>query len=176
MGLQPLAVPSEDEGGLNGLIAAGREAKEIDDRYSVLERFAKPSVVGGVRVLAHECVVDRLIAIEDLAVNLSLVIVPDPAAWLREHRLDGEQEPHLLRLENAALRIDQRDPLAVKDKTRSQVRRGQVIVHLAEPSNLLERRHAHKNITIRFIRAQRLLLLPLARPPLLVLVLPPGAR
>jgi hypothetical protein len=33
----------------HGLITAGRDAEKIDDRYSVLERLAKPSVVGRLR-------------------------------------------------------------------------------------------------------------------------------
>jgi hypothetical protein len=31
------------------LIAAGRDAEKIDDRYSVLERLAKASVIGRLR-------------------------------------------------------------------------------------------------------------------------------
>src|ERR1051325_8177821 len=58
-------------------IAPGRNAKEIDDRNPVLERLAKPPVVGGIRVLAHEGVVDRFIALKDLAMHLALVVVPD---------------------------------------------------------------------------------------------------
>ena len=84
--LQRLGVPPGNEGRQHGLIAAGRDAEEIDDRYLVLERLAKPSVVGRVRVLAHEGVVDRLVALENLAMHLALVVVPDLAARLRETR------------------------------------------------------------------------------------------
>jgi len=86
--LQRLAVPPGNEGRQKGLIPAGRDAEEIDDWYQVLARLAKPSVVGRVRVLAHEGVVDCLVAIEDLAMHLPLVVVPDLAARLREHGLD----------------------------------------------------------------------------------------
>jgi hypothetical protein len=48
-----------------------------------------------------------------------------------------------LRLKDAALRIDERDTLAIEDEARLQLGRGQVIVHLAQPSHLLESRHAH---------------------------------
>ena len=122
------------------MVAAGRDAEEIDDRYPVLERLAKPPVVGRVRVLAHEGVVDRLVALENLPMHLALVVVPDLAARLREDGLDRQQEPHLLRLEDAALRIDERDALAVEHEARLQLGRGQVIVDLAQPSHMLESR------------------------------------
>jgi len=44
--------------------------------------------------------------------HLALVVVPDLAARLREDGLDREQKAHLLRLEDAALRVDERDALA----------------------------------------------------------------
>jgi hypothetical protein len=50
---------------------------------------------------------------------LTLVVVPDFAARLREHGLDRQQKPHLLWLEDATLRIDERDALARKDEARS---------------------------------------------------------
>jgi hypothetical protein len=46
----------------------------------------------------------------------ALVVVPHLAARLRKHGLDRQQEPHLLRLEYAALRIDERDALALEKK------------------------------------------------------------
>jgi hypothetical protein len=46
---QCLAVPAANERQQHGLIAAGRDAEKIDDRYSVLERLAKPSVIGRLR-------------------------------------------------------------------------------------------------------------------------------
>ena len=88
----------------------------IGIRFSIC--LAKPSVVGGVRVLAHEGVVDRLVALKNLAMHITLVVVPDLTARLREHGLDRQQESHLLRLEDAALRIDERDALSVEHKTR----------------------------------------------------------
>ena len=117
--------------------------------YLVLERLAKPSVVGRVRVLAHEGVVDRLVALENLAMHLALIVVPDLAARLREHGLDRQQEPHLLRLEDAALRIDERDALAVKDKARLQLGRGEMIVNLAQPSDMLEGRHSRMSVLVK---------------------------
>ena len=144
----------------HGLIAAGRNAEEIDDRNLVLERLAKPSVVGGVRVLAHEGVIDRLVALENLAMHLALVVVPDLAARLREHSLDRQQELHLLRLEDAALRIDERDALALEDKARLQFGRSQMIVHLAQPSDMLESRHAYERVMIGINHMRRLLLRP----------------
>jgi hypothetical protein len=64
-----------------GLVTAGSYAQEINDRYPIFERLAKPSIVGGVWILSHEGVVDRLVALENLPVHLGLVIIPDLAAW-----------------------------------------------------------------------------------------------
>ena len=124
--------------------------------YPILERLAKPSVIGGVRVLAHEGVVDRLIALENLAMHLALVVVPDLAARLREHGLDRQQKPHLLRLEDAALRIDERDALALKDKARLQLGCGQMIVYFAQPSDMLESRYSYERVTIGVIHVRQL--------------------
>ena len=81
--------------------------------------------------MAHEGIINRLAALEYLAMNLALVIVPDLAARLRKHGLDRQQKPHLLRFKDAALRIDERDALAFEDKARFQLIRGQVVVYLA---------------------------------------------
>ena len=91
--LQRRSVPPGNEGRQHCLVASGRDAEEIDDRSPVLECLAKPSIVGGVGVLAHECIITRLVALEYLAMNLALVIVPYPSARLREDRLDRQQEP-----------------------------------------------------------------------------------
>jgi hypothetical protein len=54
----------------------------------------------------------------------------------------------LLRFEYTTLRIDERDALALENKTRLQLSRGQVIVHLAQPSHMLESRHANEHVAI----------------------------
>jgi hypothetical protein len=64
--------------------------------------------------LSHEGIFDRFITLENLPVHLALVVIPGLAAGLRKHRFDRQQEAHLLRLEDTALRIDQRDALAAK--------------------------------------------------------------
>jgi hypothetical protein len=56
--------------------------------------------------------------------HLALVVVPDFATRLREHGFDREEKAHLLRLENAALRIDERDALAFKHEARLKFGRG----------------------------------------------------
>jgi len=66
---QCLLIPPGDKGRQNGLISTGRDPEEIDDGYLVLIRFSKPTVVGCIRILAHEGVVNRLIALEDLAIT-----------------------------------------------------------------------------------------------------------
>ena len=80
--------------------------------------------------------------------HLALVVVPDLAARLWENGLDRQQEAHLLRLEDAALRIDERDALALEDEARLQFGRGQVIVDFAQPSHMLESRHAHQGVRV----------------------------
>ena len=54
--------------------------EEISYRDSVFVCRSKPLVVGGVRVIPHKGVVDRVVAFEDLAVDVPLIVVPDPSA------------------------------------------------------------------------------------------------
>ena len=75
----------------------------------LLHRIPEPAVIRRVRVGAHECIVDDIIACVDLAMSLALIVIPDPSAPSREHRLDAQQVFHLPRLENPALRVDQRN-------------------------------------------------------------------
>ena len=105
-------------------------------------------------VLTHEGIVDRLVALENLAMHLALVVVPDLAARLGKHSLDRQQEAHWLRLEDAALRIDEREAFAFEDEARLQLGRRQMIVHLAKSSDVLKSRHAHEPVTIRIIHAR----------------------
>jgi len=74
---------------------------------------------------------DRLVALEYLAMHLALVVIPDLAAWLREHRL-------LLRLEDAPLRVDEGDAFTFEDDAGLQLGPSQVVVYLAQPSNMVE--------------------------------------
>jgi hypothetical protein len=97
--------------------------------------------------------VNRLIALKNLPVLLALIIVPDLAAWLREHGLDRQQETHLPRLEDASLRVDDGDALAVKDEAGLQLVRRQVGVNFDEPSDVLEGSHADECVAIDFIHA-----------------------
>jgi hypothetical protein len=76
-----------------------------------------------VWVLAHKGVVDRLVALENLAMHLALVVVPDLAARLRKYGLYRQEELHLLRLEDAALWIDERDAFSIEDEARLQLGR-----------------------------------------------------
>ena len=88
--------------------------------FSNASRSHRLSAASGF--LAHEGVVDRLVALENLAMHLALVVVPDLAARLREDGLDRQQEPHLLRLEDAALRIDERNALALETGSPASIR------------------------------------------------------
>jgi len=75
----------------------------LNDRDLPLHRIPKPAVIRRVRVGAHECIVDDIIARVDLAMSVALIVIPDPSAFSREHRFDAQQVFHLPWLENAAL-------------------------------------------------------------------------
>jgi hypothetical protein len=72
----------------------------------------------------------------------------DSVARLRKHCFKRQQEPHLLWLNYAAPRIDERDALPIEKESQVQAGRSQGIVHLAQPSDVLEGCHAHEGITI----------------------------
>src|SRR5438094_276523 len=98
-------MPAYDECRDDGLIPTGRSAEEIDNRDLLLHRIQEPAVIRRVRVGAHECIVDDIISRVDLAMSLALIVVPDPSASSREHRLDAQEVCHLPGLENRALRV-----------------------------------------------------------------------
>jgi hypothetical protein len=106
------------------------------------------SVIGGVRVLPHESIVDRLVALENLVVHLALIVVPDLATGLREHGLDRQQVSHLMRLEDAPLRIDEGNAFVLEHETGLQLDRGQMIVHLTKLSNVRQSSQTHERVTI----------------------------
>ena len=70
---------------------------------------------------------------ESGAARVSLIVVPDPRAGSRKYGLDGEQIPHLSRLEDSPLGIDERDAFSSKNEARPEFVRGQVIVDFTEP-------------------------------------------
>jgi hypothetical protein len=86
-----------------------RRTEEIDDRDLLLHRIQEPPVIRRVRVGARELGVDDIITGIDLAMSLALIVIPDPSAPSGEHRLNAQQVRHLPRLENPALRVDQRN-------------------------------------------------------------------
>src|SRR5689334_8078505 len=79
--LQRLGVPSGDEHGKDCLITAWCESQEIDNWYSIFESFAKPLVVNCIRILAHEGIIDCVIAFKNLAIDLTLIVVPNLSPW-----------------------------------------------------------------------------------------------
>src|SRR3984893_8904050 len=90
--------PSHDERRNDRLIPTGRRAEEIDDRDLLLHRIPEPAVIRRVRVGAHECVVDDIIPLVDLAMSVALIVIPDPSTPSREDGLNAQQVRHLLRL------------------------------------------------------------------------------
>src|SRR5258705_1148348 len=89
-GLKCLAVPAGNEGRKEGLVVAWCYPKKIDDRYLILVCLFQPSIIGGIRVCAHEGVVTCLITLEYLAMDFPLIIIPDLAAWLRKYCLNRQ--------------------------------------------------------------------------------------
>src|SRR5262249_45722624 len=87
--------------------------------------------------------------------NLALVIVPDLAARLWEHGLDRQQKSHLLWLEDTALRIDQRNALALEVEAGPQLGRSQVIVHFSQPPDVFQCGHPHEHVAIRFVHGKQ---------------------
>jgi hypothetical protein len=85
----------------------------------------------------------------------SLIVVPGlcPGPW--KYGLDREQEPHLVRFEDAALWINQRYALTLESEVRFQLVRGQMIVDLTEPSHMIECRHAEEPVKFHFRKAWR---------------------
>jgi hypothetical protein len=61
--------------------------------------------------------INGLVTLKYLTMNFPLVVIPDLAAGLRKRRLNRQQKPHLLRLENPTLGIGQRDALSSKEKS-----------------------------------------------------------
>jgi hypothetical protein len=121
--------------------------------YPVLERLAKPSVVSCIRVLAHESVADGFVPFKNLPMDLALVVIPNLAARLREDGFDRQKEAHLFRFINAPPLIDERDAIALKQKTRLYLDLSQVIVDLTEPSHMLESRHPHQGVVDMALRS-----------------------
>jgi hypothetical protein len=107
-------VPACDKCRDDGLIPTGRSAEEIDDRDLALHRIQEPAVIRRVQVTAHELVFDDIITRVDLAMGLALIIIPDPSASSRKHGLNAQQVRYLLRLENPAPRVDQRNAVAAE--------------------------------------------------------------
>ena len=109
---QVIRVPAHNECRNDRLIPSDRTPKEIDDRDLLLHRVPEPAVIGRVRVGAHEGVFDDIIAHVDLAMGLALIVIPDPTASPGEYGSDGQQPCHLPGLEDAALRVNERDAVA----------------------------------------------------------------
>ena len=119
-GFERLCIPTRHIHRHNGLVTTGRDAKEINCRDPVLVCRSKPLVVGGVRVIPHKGIVDRVVAFEDLTVDFPLIVVPDPSARARKHSPDREQVTHAPWLEYPALRVHEGDALTVEDETGAQ--------------------------------------------------------
>src|SRR5437879_6292467 len=89
-GAERLSVPAGDEGRKEGLIAAGCYPKKVDEGYLVLVGLFQPSIIGRIRVFAHEGVADCLITLEYLAMDFPLIIIPNFTARLRKYCFNGQ--------------------------------------------------------------------------------------
>jgi hypothetical protein len=132
-------MPTHDECRDDGLIATGRRAEEIDNRDLALHGIPKPAVIRGLRVGAHECVINHIITCVDLVMRLALIVIPDTSAPPRKHGLNAQQVFHLPGLEDSALRVNQRNALAPELKPAREIGGSQdaasedsKLVHVAE--------------------------------------------
>jgi hypothetical protein len=114
-------MPADDECRDDGLITTGRSAEEIDHRDLSLHRIPEPAVIRRVRVGAHERVIHDIIARVDLAMDLALIVIPNPSPPSGEHGLDAQKVFHLPGLEDPALRVDQRNSVAAELKPACEI-------------------------------------------------------
>ena len=147
-GFECLCIPARHIHRHNGLVTTARDAKEINQRDPVFVCRSKPLVVGGVRVIPHKGIVDRVVAFEDLAVDFPLIVVPDPPARARKHSPDREQITHAPWLEYPALRVHEGDALTVEDEPGAQLLLGEVIMHFAQEPDALEGGDAHQDVVV----------------------------
>ena len=148
-------IPPGNEGRDQSLVSARRDAEKVDDGNLVFVSVAQPTVVSGFRVGTHERVVDGFVALVDLPMGFAQVVVPDLAAASRHDGLDGQQETHLARFEDAALRVDEWDARAVEVEPRAQQFGGQLAVDLGEPSDMLEGSETHPGVIGEMIDSAR---------------------
>ena len=104
--LQRICIPTRNICGYYRLIKPWCDAEEIDHRDPVFEGFTEPTIVGGIRIIPHEGIIDGFATFEYLAMYLSLIIVPDTLTRTGKHRPDRKKILHLLWLENTSLRVD----------------------------------------------------------------------
>jgi hypothetical protein len=64
---------------------------------------------------------DDIITCVDLLVDLALIVIPDPSALSREHRLDAQKVFHLPGLEDPALWIDQRNAFTAEFEAEREI-------------------------------------------------------
>ncbi len=83
--------------------------------------------------------------------DIPLVVIPDPRAWSWIDPLDRKQILHLPGFEYASLRINEWDALPVEDESWIQFVRRQVVVYLAESSDMIECCHPQQGVIVRFI-------------------------
>jgi hypothetical protein len=114
-------MPAHNECWNDRLIMTRRGAEEINYRDLLLHRIPEPAVIRRVWVGAHKGVFDDIITRVDLAISLALIVIPDPPTVPREHGSDRQQVFHLARLEDTALRVDERYAVAAELKTAREI-------------------------------------------------------
>ena len=147
-GFERLCIPTRHIHRHDGLVTTGRDAKELNHRDPVFVCRSKPLVVGGVRVIPHKGIVDRVVAFENLAVDFPLIVVPDPSARARKHSPDREQVTHAPWLEDPALRVHEGDAVVVEFELGAQLLLREVTMHFAQEPDALEGGEAHQNVGV----------------------------
>ena len=130
--------------------APRRDADKINNRNLLLAGFPQPPVVCGVWIGPHERVLNQIVALVDLTMDLTLVVVPDLRTWLWEDGADGQQVMHLPWLEDSALRIHQRDAIVFKKEPFGELLRGKVVMRGIKSAHVLKRCRSHAHVKFEF--------------------------
>src|SRR6478672_10979189 len=75
--LQRFRIPADEERREKCLIEPRGDSKKINYGDPIFHCLFKPTIVGRIRVLPHERVVNGLVATVNLLVDLGLVVIPD---------------------------------------------------------------------------------------------------
>src|SRR5690349_3713985 len=85
---------------------------------------------------------------------LTLIVVPHSIPWTRENSADGEQSPHLPRLEYSTLWIDKWNANALKDEAGLKIVACERRTHRAHALDVLESSKSHSRVRIEVLHCE----------------------